>query len=620
MKVFSTKSLKQWFGAAPPPTEHTDPLPPSPSAAAEGVLGAAWLAPSTLLVAVRCSPGTSVTLHPPPGQGDGAPSPAMGEVALGSDNRLIVLTGAPESMGTLALKTGDGAPEDAAAAGTASDLPTFVRNHLAGLPAPVRLEVMNQLTSALAVEQEAPREVATALHRVREILRERLPYCETKRTVPQGMYIDALLAVDARSFYVKGWMWDSEARIRRITAESPEGNRVELLDRGVWCPRADILEFYKVASSDQRTPGFISYFQTKAPSLLPEGWIFELHNSRGGAWQRKAPAVTQDLLAVRNEILGDIRLRDQAAVGLLQHHIYPALTTLQERHRATIAVEALETYGKPADAAAVSLVVPLYKRIDFVEQQMAQFAHDPEIRDAELIYVLDSPELADRLRIQARQLYRLYRIPFRVVTLNRNAGFSTANNVGASIAKGRLLLLLNSDVLPDRPGWLGSLVSFHDAREGVGAVGPKLLYEDDSLQHAGMHFFRAAGEPEWENMHYFKGLHRRLPAANVARPVPAVTGACLLIDRALYQDMGGLHGRYVQGDYEDSDLCLRLIEAGYENWYAPEAELYHLEGQSYPGSLRQRAQRYNRWVHTHLWDETIERVMADAEPSGYPAT
>jgi O-antigen biosynthesis protein len=177
------------------------------------------------------------------------------------------------------------------------------------------------------------------------------------------------------------------------------------------------------------------------------------------------------------------------------------------------------------------------------------------------------------------------------------------------LARGQLLLLLNSDVLPDRPGWLGAMARFSDSKPKIGALGPKLIYEDDSLQHAGMYFSRVSGVNEWENLHYFKGMHRSLPAANVARPLPAVTAACMMIDRSLYQDIGGLSGLYVQGDYEDSDLCLRLIGAGHENWYLPQVELYHLEGQSYPSSLRTLAGQYNRWLHSHLWGSNIEHIM-----------
>jgi GT2 family glycosyltransferase len=66
---------------------------------------------------------------------------------------------------------------------------------------------------------------------------------------------------------------------------------------------------------------------------------------------------------------------------------------------------------------------------------------------------------------------------------------------------------------------------------------------------------------------------------------------------------------YVQGDYEDSDLCLRLDQNGYENWYFPQAVLYHLEGQSYPSAMRALNGQYNRWLHTHHWRARIEEIM-----------
>jgi GT2 family glycosyltransferase len=113
----------------------------------------------------------------------------------------------------------------------------------------------------------------------------------------------------------------------------------------------------------------------------------------------------------------------------------------------------------------------------------------------------------------------------------------------------------------------------------------------------------------WQNMHYYKGMHRSLPAANVTRSVPAVTGACLMIARALYQQAGGFQDTYLQGDHEDSDLCLRLVQLGYENWYLADVELYHLEAQSYPGPLRGLTALYNRWLHTRMWNEQIEALM-----------
>ena len=67
----------------------------------------------------------------------------------------------------------------------------------------------------------------------------------------------------------------------------------------------------------------------------------------------------------------------------------------------------------------------------------------------------------------------------------------------------------------------------------------------------------------------------------------------------------GLSCKYIRGDYEDSDLCLRLREMGREAWYLPNVELYHLEGQSYPTEERVLTSDYNKWLHTHLWDSAL---------------
>jgi GT2 family glycosyltransferase len=117
----------------------------------------------------------------------------------------------------------------------------------------------------------------------------------------------------------------------------------------------------------------------------------------------------------------------------------------------------------------------------------------------------------------------------------------------------------------------------------------------------------------WQNVHYFKGLDRHLPAANVSRPVPAVTGACMMIDRELYETLGGFPHIYVQGGFEDSHLCLELLSQGRQNWYVPEVELYHLEAQSYLlNEHRMRISTYNAWLQTKLCGEQIEALQEDS--------
>jgi GT2 family glycosyltransferase len=408
--------------------------------------------------------------------------------------------------------------------------------------------------------------------------------------------VERVLALDDRSFYVQGSTSDEDTELVRLTAISPEGGRAELHE--------------KLFRSETH---FICFFEAPSPSALPTGWVFETEDAGGLVAQASAPPVLRDLETVRDLILADtLRARDSRGPNekLMNGHIHPAIQRIQDRVRDAVEVESVTQYGSGPDSADVSIVVPVYKRIDHVEMQIAAFSEDPAIRDADLVYVLDTPEDAGSLRESAAALAEIYDVPFRVAVLAQNVGFAGASNAGVSLARARLLLLMNSDVLPDRPGWLETMRAFYDEQPNIGALGPKLLYEDDSIQHAGMYYYRESPSSPWQDGHFFKGLHRSLPAANVARPVPAVSGSCLMIERELYGRFG-LRGIYVRGDCEDFDLCLCLADAGYESWYLPEAELYHLEAQSYFGELRDSADRYNSWLHWRLWRNRIEELASD---------
>jgi O-antigen biosynthesis protein len=465
--------------------------------------------------------------------------------------------------------------------------------------------------------------LASNVYRLRDTLRERLPFRTVNGDEPLSVHVDRLLAIDETSFWINGWMQDARNAAESVLAISPEGVTADLLEGAYRHSRRDVEELFAGAEGESaQQHGFIKLLRLPAPSLLTAGWLAQANTGGGGGVEVEAPAVVRDLTTVRDSILSDTGWDGPRTFELTERHVHPALDRIQERLRGTLSIDRVVQYGDPPPAPTVTLIVPLYERIDFVQHQMAQFARDPEIFGTDVIFALDTPEFADGLFKEAAGLHQFYGIPFRVAITNRNAGFSTVNNLAAGLARGRLLVLMNSDVFPHRPGWIGHMAAFYDATPGVGALGPKLLYEDDSLQHAGMYFERQAESALWGTLHYYKGFHRDFPAANVARPVPAVTGACLMVDRGLYESTGGLRDIFVKGGYEDSDLCLRLIEMGRRNWYLPAVALYHLEDQSYSTSsdLRKLVTRYNTWLQTHLWSDRIEELMrADQQPEDHPA-
>ncbi|WP_341991612.1 glycosyltransferase [Azorhizobium sp. AG788] len=290
----------------------------------------------------------------------------------------------------------------------------------------------------------------------------------------------------------------------------------------------------------------------------------------------------------------------------------PALAAIQRDLLAALAAPRVVTIGERVAAPAVSIVVPLYRVLEFLRFQLGAFAADPALRrDAEIIYVLDSPEQADGLEHLLRGLHILYGIPLVLVVMARNAGFAAASNAGAWEARGTVIAQVNSDVIPVAAGWLSPLCAAL-ATDGVGAVGPKLLFDDGSLQHAGMYFARGA-RGQWLNHHFHKGMPRDYPAACLARSVPAVTGACVLMRRAVFEAVGGFTEDYVIGDYEDSDLCLKVRATGLDIRYVPQAELYHLERRSMqvsPDHARGTASAYNAWLHAQRWSDTMGALMA----------
>lgn len=300
----------------------------------------------------------------------------------------------------------------------------------------------------------------------------------------------------------------------------------------------------------------------------------------------------------------------QKRLPLIDGPIIEAFLRYEQQAWAELPLQARQ-FGRPTVKPDVSVIVPLYGRSDFVEHQLIEFCRDAWfIQNAELIYVLDDPKLADNFPALAEHLYRLYHLPFKWVWGGVNRGFSGANNLGAGQATGKHLLFLNSDAFPQQPGWLQPLLSVLDDHPEIGAVGPRLVLADGSIQHAGMEFMRREELGIWINHHPFMGLDPTLDPAHQLTMVPAVTGACLAIRRSDFDRIGGWDTGYLIGDFEDSDLCLKLRAEGLEIAYLPTVQLTHLERQSFKllgqDDFRTRVTIYNAVRHQNRWRHLIE--------------
>jgi GT2 family glycosyltransferase len=328
----------------------------------------------------------------------------------------------------------------------------------------------------------------------------------------------------------------------------------------------------------------------------------------------RAGQSTGDARWQRDAIVSAIHLNALDA-GALRNAYQPAMAAISKRLATSSPVRKIENYGVRS-ARHSSIVIPLYGELRFLRSQLFGFAADRELRETcEVIYVLDDPKLSGDAEQNVASLARVTNLDLRLVILSGNYGYGCGSNAGAEAAEGETLILMNSDVVPLGAGWFGAMSRCLSLLPDFSVVGPKLLYADGNLQHAGMYFFQLPNGV-FQNMHYYKGYGRDYGPANVAREVPAVTGAVMALKRSSFLDSGSFTTDYVIGDYEDSDLCLKLRARGGICQYLPTAELYHFERQSiktHPGSEDSGATSYNRHLHHSRWQHDIAALMQAEE-------
>ena len=196
-----------------------------------------------------------------------------------------------------------------------------------------------------------------------------------------------------------------------------------------------------------------------------------------------------------------------------------------------------------------------------------------------------------------------------VVTFEGEFNYSAVNNFGVSFAKGEYILLLNNDTEVITLNWLEEMLMYAQ-REDVGAVGAKLYYADRTIQHAGVVIglgaHRTAGHTHYKMPKENLGYMGRLC---YTQDVSAVTGACLLVKKSLWDEVGGLDTDF-KISLNDVDFCLKLREKGYLNVFTPFAELYHYESVSRGlDDSGEKAERYNK-ESEHFrtkWKEVLEK-------------
>ncbi|MBZ5623061.1 MAG: glycosyltransferase [Acidobacteriia bacterium] len=221
----------------------------------------------------------------------------------------------------------------------------------------------------------------------------------------------------------------------------------------------------------------------------------------------------------------------------------------------------------------VSIIIPSGGKVEVLRKNLDSLFARTEYSNWEVVVIDNSRQMEIQKLLQK---WPDPRRPLRYIDWrNKPFNYSVINNEAAHHCQSPLLLFLNDDTTVIAPGWLDAMVELA-ARPEIGAVGAKLLYPDGRIQHAGvvMGLFDNCG-------HAFKGLagdqQHYFDLPDVIRNVSAVTGACLMVRAAVFQEVGGFDEQTFAVAFNDIDLCLKIGRNGYRVLYTPHALLYHHE-------------------------------------------
>lgn len=272
-------------------------------------------------------------------------------------------------------------------------------------------------------------------------------------------------------------------------------------------------------------------------------------------------AARSDVQQARAAFLADLRAQVGVAAppAAATHAVHPAAPTAS--------ASATNATGD-GSAFDVSIVIPVFNRAELTEQCLVALAGVTHGVTFEVI-IVDNASTDGTSDLLAKLGGDV-----QVIRNDENLGFAAACNQGARAARGRHVVFLNNDTIP-LEGWLTPLVAELDGDPTIAVVGAKLLYPDDTIQHAGVVFSRELPLP----YHAFMRVPGTLPVVNRRRELQCVTGACMAVRRDTFLALDGFDEGYRNG-FEDVDFCLRVRARGSKIVYQPRSALYHLESQT----------------------------------------
>ena len=252
----------------------------------------------------------------------------------------------------------------------------------------------------------------------------------------------------------------------------------------------------------------------------------------------------------------------------------------------------------------ISIIIPNKDHIDDLKRCMESIEQKSTYKNYE--YIIVENNSTDSATFEYYKKLEAENPKVRMVYWDGVFNYSAINNYGASFAKGEYLLLLNNDTEIINPDCLEELLGYC-MRKDVGAVGARLYYEDDTIQHAGVviGFGGIAGHCFVQQKRGTTGYCHRIICA---QDYSAVTAACMMVKKSAFDAVGGLSEELAVA-FNDIDFCMKLRKAEYLIVYNPYAELYHYESKSRGlEDTPEKVARFNKEIATFekKWPEILE--------------
>ncbi len=229
-------------------------------------------------------------------------------------------------------------------------------------------------------------------------------------------------------------------------------------------------------------------------------------------------------------------------------------------------------YAVPVLAPLVSLIIPTRNSLNLIRQCIEGILVKTTYKNYEIL-IVDNNSDDHKVLSYFANLAKNDRI--RILRDERPFNYSALNNAAVKQARGEYLGLINNDIEVISPEWLEEMISVA-IQPGVGAVGARLWYPNDTLQHGGV-ITGLGGVAGHSHKHLKRGAPGYFYRAQLSQTLSVVTAACLVVKKDIFQEVGGLDETNLKVAFNDVDFCLRVREAGYRNVWTPYAELYHHE-------------------------------------------